>query len=642
MIPFIRHLLPKRLTRWLQRLWWALACLVLLLGAVPALAQGPAAALQPTDLILDRAYWRDHTGQASLAQAQQHHYTPFRQGFSGGYTDAVHWLRLKLAASDTPISLRLLPPWIDEITLYDPASPDTTYRAGDRHPKSVNAQHVLGYAFNLPAHPQPREVWLQLRSTSAHQLTLQALSAGQLPAANTRAIVWTALYAAVLLLMLLALLSIWWVQRDAVLTAYLVRHTNYILYGVTYLGLTDLLLDQVLPPGWLDRGFSLLVVMTLPLGLWFDITLLKTYKPHPLLIKALQLLAWASLGLVPLLLAGHARLALQTTVMALALAVPLVFATAWSAQPEAAVERLMSKRVLLGYYALILSSLLIGLSGLLGWGALQGLTPYLLTLHGLLSGLVMTMILFVLGQRQHQLTQHMRWQLQKAQQEVELEQRRREEQSQFLHMLMHELKTPLSVVSLALGTRGNREENLQHASRAVQDMKAIIDRCVEADQLGQLTLERHPEPLDAAQLIHQLADQIPDLRTRFVLQAPKSIPQLLTDRQLLHIVLINLLDNARRYSDPLTPVTVTLHPQPDHGIQGLRICVSNTPGLAGWPDAQQLFSKYYRASGAQTESGSGLGLYLAQQLVQTLGGTLRYTPTLQRVEFVLWLPLSPN
>lgn len=582
------------------------------------------------------------TGQASLAQAQEQSYTHFSQGFSGGYTDSVHWLRLKLAASATPIALRLLPPWIDEITLYDPITPDTTYRAGDRHPKSVNAQHVLGYAFNLPAHPQPREVWLQLRSTSAHQLTLQAFSADQLPAANTRAIVWTALYAAVLLLMLLALLSIWWVQRDAVLTAYLVRHTNYILYGVTYLGLTDLLLDQVLPPGWLDRGFSLLVVMTLPLGFWFDITLLKTYKPHPLLIKALQLLAWASLGLVPLLLAGHARLALQTTVMALALAAPLVFATAWTAKPEAAVERLMSKRVLLGYYALILSSLLIGLSGLLGWGALQGLTPYLLTLHGLVSGLVMTVILFVRGQRQHQLTQHMHWQLQKAQQEVALEQRRREEQSQFLHMLMHELKTPLSVVLLALGTRSNREENLQHASRAVQDMKAIIDRCVEADQLGQLTLERHPEPIDTTELLNTLAKEIYDLRTRFVLQAQAELPRLLTDLQLLKIVLSNLLDNARRYSDPLTPVSVTVSQARHEERNGLRICVSNTPGLAGWPDAQKVFSKYYRTSGAQSDSGSGLGLFLARQLVQTLGGTLSYAPTLHRVEFVLWLPLSPN
>jgi len=607
-----------------------------------ALGQVSDAPQNPDPLILERAFWKDSTGQASLSQAQEQIYTPYKKDFSGGYTDSAHWLRLKLAPSDTPITLRMSPTWIDEITLHDPLTPQNALRAGDRHPKGTNVEHMLGYIFTLPAHPEPRNVWLQLRSTSAHLLTVQALPASQLPAANNRAIAWTAIYSAVLLLMLLALLSIWWVQRDAVLTAYLVRHTNYILYGVTYLGLSDLLLSDGRASGLLDKGFSCLVVLTLPLGLWFDITLLRTYKPRPILINALQLMAWAGLALLALLMAGHTRFALQSTVMGLTLAVPLVFATAWTARPEAAIERLMSKRVLLSYYTLVLGSLLIGLSGLLGWGALQGMTPYLLTLHGLVSGLVMTVILFVRGQRQHQLTQQMRWQLQKTKQEADLEKRRREEQSQFLHMLMHELKTPLTVVSLALSSRSHREENLQHASRAVHDMKAIIDRCVEADQMGQLTLERRPQEIDTSGLLNNLAEQIPGLSSRFVLQAEAGLPRLLTDLQLLQIVLNNLLDNANRYSDPLTPVTVTVSQSLNENVNGLRICVSNTPGLASWPDAEMVFSKYYRASGAQTDSGSGLGLFLSQQLVQTLGGTLSYAPTLHRVEFALWLPLSPN
>lgn len=623
-------------------MWWGLGCAFLLFGSAQALGQFIDPPQNPEDLILKGAFWKDSTGQANLAQAQEQIYTPYKKDFSGGYTDAAHWLRLKIAASETPTTLRLTPTWLDEITLYDPLNPSNTYRAGDRHPQGTNTGHMLGYVFTLPAHPEPRNVWLQLRSTSAHLLTVQALPAAQLPAANNRAIAWTAIYSAVLLLMLLALLSIWWVQRDAVLSAYLVRHTNYILYGVTYLGLSDLLLSDELAPGLLDKGFSCLVVLTLPLGLWFDITLLKTYKPHPILIKALQVMAWAGLGLLALLLTGHTRLALQSTVLGLTFALLLVFASAWTAKPEEAVERLMSKRVLLGYYSLVLGSLLIGLSGLLGWGALQGMTPYLLTLHGLVSGMAMTVILFVRGQRQHQLTQQMRWQLQKTKKEADLEKRRREEQSQFLHMLMHELKTPLTVVSLALSSRSHREENLQHASRAVHDMKAIIDRCVEADQLGQLTLERRPEEIDASGLLSALANQIPGLNSRFVLHAETGMPELLTDLQLLQIVLNNLLDNANRYSAPLTPVTVTVSQNLHTNIQGLLISVSNTPGLAGWPDAEMVFYKYYRASGAQADSGSGLGLFLSQQLVLTLGGTLSYAPTLKRVEFALWLPLSPN
>jgi signal transduction histidine kinase len=587
------------------------------------------------------AYWKDTTGQATLAQAQGQDYTPYTGNFSGGYTDAVHWLRLNLPASEIPTALRLTPTWVDEITLYDSASQATVYRAGDRHPEGTNAQHVLGYAFVVPAASAPRDLWIRLRSTSSHQLLIKAMPSDQLAAANTRAIVWTALYAAILILMLMALLIAWLVQPEPVLRAYLVRHTNYILYGVSYLGLTDLLLYDLIPPGLLDQGFSLFVVLTLPLGLWFDITLLKTYNPNPRLLTAIKVLAWASLGLVALLLTGHARLALQLTVQNLLLATLLVFATAWSTKPEPLVERLVPKRIMLAYYVLILSSLLIGLTGLLGWPVLQGLTPYLLTLHGLVSGLLMTITLIVRGQRQRQLNLQMGWQLEKAQQTVEMEQRRRDEQSQFLHMLMHELKTPLSVVSLALGTRGNREENLQHASRAVLDMKAIIDRCIEADQLGQLTLKRHQNIVDAPLLIQSLADAIPKLSRRLQLHQAGGLPTLQTDRQLLQIVLANLLDNANQYSDPVTAITATVTLVEREGRMGLQMCVSNTPGLAGWPDAGQLFRKYYRSNGAKTDSGSGLGLFLSHQLAQTLGGTLDYSPSLQRVQFALWIPLSP-
>lgn len=616
----------------------ALAAVAMICGlfGAPVMAQNRAS------ILLEATYWQDTSGKATLEDAKLQNFKHYQGNFSGGYTDAVHWFRLKLAPSVGPISLRLAPTWLDEITLFDPVTTDLIHRAGDRHPKGTNVEHHLGYVFTLPAHPVQRDVWLQLRSTSAHLLTIQALPADQLSAANTSAIVWTTFYASFLLLMLLALLSMWWVQREAVLSAYLVRHINYILYGVTYLGLSDLLLFDSLPPGLLDKGFSWLVVLTLPLGLWFDITLLKTYKPHPVLLKTVQLLAWSSLGLVGLLVAGYERLALQTTVIGLALAVPLVFAIAWTVKPEASVERLMSKSVLRGYYILVLSSLLIGLSGLLGWSPLEGLTPYLLTLHGLVSGLVMTVILFMRGQRQYQLTHLMRGQLKEAQQETILEQRRRAEQSQFLHMLMHELKNPLSVVSLALGTRGNREENLQHASRAVLDMKAIIDRCIEADQQGQPQLQRRQNTVDVSSLCLNLAQKIPQLAPRFYLQSPESPLPLQTDQQLLQIVIANLLDNASRYSDPVTAINLALELTERENITGLALSISNTPGIAGWPEDEQLFTKYYRSNGAKKESGSGLGLFLSRQLAQTLGGSIDYVPSLQHVKFILWIPLSPH
>jgi signal transduction histidine kinase len=617
---------------------WLLGICFLTLMSVSAGGQ----ASQTQTLIVSSAWWQDQNGQATLQEAQAQTYTPYEGMFNRGYSDTTHWLRLTLAASEQPIGLRMTPPWIDEITLYDSASPEQVFKAGDNHPKGRNVQKSLGYTFTLPASPHPRDVWIKLTSTSTHHLTVVALPIDQMLAKNTLTAVWTSLYAAMILWILLALLSVWWIRREHVLGVYLVRHSVTTAYCLFYLGLPGLLLPtDILPPATLDKIFSLLVIIYGPTGLWFDITLLKTYRPQRHVLFGLKVVTVISLLPLGLMIFGKTRLALESTVMSLLLVTAMLFVTALSTRPETSVERLMPKKVMLCYYSLVLGSVLIGLFSLLGLIQGPSWTQHMLIVHGLVSGLAMTIILFVRGQRLHRQHQQTALQLKKAQQDMDLEQRRNHEQSQFLHMLMHELKTPLSVVSAALGTKSNREENLTHAGRAVQDMKAIIDRCVQADQMGELTLRQHRNTVELPTWVAKLAGDIPRLGARLQLQAHIAIPLVHIDQQLLQIVLTNLLDNASRYSDPITLVTIELAPTHHRNQAGVQVRVRNTPGIAGWPDERQVFNKYYRASGAQRDSGSGLGLYLSRQLAHSLGGTLDYAPTSQHVEFVLWIPITP-
>ena len=72
----------------------------------------------------------------------------------------------------------------------------------------------------------------------------------------------------------------------------------------------------------------------------------------------------------------------------------------------------------------------------------------------------------------------------------------------------------------------------------------------------------------------------------------------------------------------------------------VRLELNNLPGKAGWPDAAQVFDKYYRAPQAQRQSGTGLGLYLVKNLTQALGGEIAYEPDAAVVRFVLTLPLE--
>ena len=615
--------------------------LMLLLAWVPATySQTPSPS---TSLVEQTAWWADPARTAGLIQAREQTYTPYQGILNRGYTPATTWVRLTLAPSDVPVGLNLSPAWLDQITVYDPALDNQALQAGDNNPLGFDATtHELGYTFILPSSDVRREVFIRLNSTSAHRLIIKAMSLEDLALSNGRDLVWVALYAAVMLVMLLLLLGIWAVQRDRVLGAYLVRHINYMFYGIAYLGLpTVLLAPGVVPLSVWHTAFSVSILLMMSLGLWFDIALLSTYNPNRHLLRIMKGFMWGSLGLLGVYAAGYPQLALQVTVQVMMLAVPFLFATAVSVRPDAMVEWLMPRRVLIGYYAFILISLFIGLISVVGWMQSYGWTQYLLIFHGLVSGLIMTVILIVRGQRTIQFTQQMRWKLQTTQHNMEMEQRRRDEQSRLLNMLMHELKTPLSVVSLALGTRTRREENLERASRAVQEMKAIIDHSVQADKLGQLTLLCQNETVSLPELIESLVQSSPILQDRLVLNLPDGLENLHTDRQLLRTIVNNLLDNAANYSATGSVVRVDVHRSEREGVPGIAISVMNLPGQAGWPDAGKLFSKYYRASGAQRESGSGLGLYLSRELAQALGATLDYTPSASHIGFSLWIPLIP-
>ncbi|MBV5298061.1 MAG: hypothetical protein JZU64_07970 [Rhodoferax sp.] len=213
--------------------------------------------------------------------------------------------------------------------------------------------------------------------------------------------------------------------------------------------------------------------------------------------------------------------------------------------------------------------------------------------------------------------------------------RRRNEQNSFMSMLSHELKTPLSVLRMALDSKlspGIR----QHAQQSVLDMDAIVERCLQVDRLQQKRYTLKALPCNLADLLDECrsACQAPQ---RLVLEAP-GLPVFSTDTQLLRIALGNLIDNALKYAAPASPVQVSAIGQTHRKQPGVLVSVSNAPGNAGMPDPQQVFKKYYRSPGAHSKTGSGLGLHLVHSIARLLGGWVRYSPSANTCRFELWLP----
>jgi signal transduction histidine kinase len=214
---------------------------------------------------------------------------------------------------------------------------------------------------------------------------------------------------------------------------------------------------------------------------------------------------------------------------------------------------------------------------------------------------------------------------------------RMETQSQFMGMLMHELKTPLYIIQVAATslsrhmTGSNPDtKRLDNIARAADDINFIIDRCVQADRLDQNDLQVHKTPVALKTLLSEVTHIKGNERVKF-----SGIDQamVVTDYQFARIILINLVTNALKYSPAGSPIQLTVQETPLMAGQGLTLRVSNAVASAGRPDPLKVFTRYYRAEGAKKEVGAGLGLWLAHSLAIKLGHELRCSSDDESVHF---------
>lgn len=296
---------------------------------------------------------------------------------------------------------------------------------------------------------------------------------------------------------------------------------------------------------------------------------------------------------------------------------------------------LLSKFMVVSYYLTVTFVLSFSLLPYLGWVEgnefpLNGLVSYTLC-----SGLFMTALMQHRANKQKLVQSEYEKKLMLSDQAVTLEKKRREEQTHLFHMLMHELKTPLSIIDLALIAKNDQQITSDYVGRAVGNMKDILERCVKADKLTEGNVDIRLEDININQHIHELLDQKIGVVN---FSASKSF-DVVTDSQFLTVMLSNLLDNAERYGDKQEAVeVVAMQKENCTGAKGVSIFISNRPSAASWPDAERLFTKYYRSAGAETQSGTGLGLYLVRTLARLVGGDCLYVPDEKYIRFELWLP----
>jgi len=205
--------------------------------------------------------------------------------------------------------------------------------------------------------------------------------------------------------------------------------------------------------------------------------------------------------------------------------------------------------------------------------------------------------------------------------------------SEFVTVASHQLRTPLTGIIWTFETlvqdSSLSESNHAIVSQALESSKqllAIVEELLLVARIEEGRSGYKFAPLDLREFITQvLADVMPEAReaaVKIYLDSAESLPPVIADKEKLKMALENLLDNALRYNVNDGEVVVKIEPATDTNF--LMVSVKDT-GIGISPsDIPKLFTKFYRGENAlkfKTE-GSGLGLYIARNIIRAHGGKL--------------------
>jgi two-component system phosphate regulon sensor histidine kinase PhoR len=213
----------------------------------------------------------------------------------------------------------------------------------------------------------------------------------------------------------------------------------------------------------------------------------------------------------------------------------------------------------------------------------------------------------------------------------------------------HELKTPLTTLKglseLLLDfdlSEAQRRELLQDLHGQADRMEKLIGDILAVSRIDSGRISVDFSRVDVASVVQHVCEEVrPMLKGRTLkCKTPENLPAVMGEARKLHQILVNLLTNAIKYSEPGTQITLSARIDQSEvrfevSDQGVGIRKEHMP---------RLFEKFYRADDpfVRRTSGTGLGLYIVRSLVTMLGGHVQvrsrhgkgtvFTVTLPRAE----------
>lgn len=213
-----------------------------------------------------------------------------------------------------------------------------------------------------------------------------------------------------------------------------------------------------------------------------------------------------------------------------------------------------------------------------------------------------------------------------------------ERQEEWVSDVAHELKTPLTALrlvgdSLALKADGRQAVLVQRLQRELERLQVLVSDLLDLSRLDNtpFTDEAPQAVVDPAALINRVWSTLEPLASERGVQLQVEAAQhrggdgpdlAAIDPARFHQALLNLLDNALRYSPDQATIDVEITARNRWCMVSVR---DHGPGLSD-TDLERMFQRFYRGDPARARSprsGSGLGLAIVQQIALSQGGMVR-------------------
>jgi two-component system sensor histidine kinase KdpD len=222
--------------------------------------------------------------------------------------------------------------------------------------------------------------------------------------------------------------------------------------------------------------------------------------------------------------------------------------------------------------------------------------------------------------------------------------------SALLDAFAHQIKTPLtSILTAAEGLRetgplvSEQRELVENIEAQAAGMGRLTTRLLRMARLDRNEIEPKMQSTDLSGLLRRIVHpyRFQNADRALVFEFAESPVEVLSDPDLLSLALIQLVDNAVRYSSPSSAITVTASTEEDSVL----IRVTNEGSYIPVDEQHRIFDRFYRGAAANQAPGTGLGLYIARKIVLAHGGTLEFDGERrygQNTTFCLRLPVAKD